>query len=567
MATVIDSLLIELGLDTSKFDSSSKKSVEELRKFQQQAEKSFKASQKGSKELGDGFDKARNALISLGVSLVGIQGFTSFAKNMTATNAGISRTAELFKMSARELDTWGGVLKSVGGDASDFQSSTQAIQQSLSNMQFGDTSLLESLGKLQVLGSDALSALDINKKELDIYKLADAFKQLSDAGKEQDAYVQAQAMGINRNYFMVLKQGSEAVHKLYDENYKLSGVNAENTKKAEDLQKAWGKVGQAFSGASNQIMDQLYPSLNRLAEATESGLVKFVDWDKKLQGGLSNAIIGTGAIATLAGAFKFLGVSLEAQIATVAKWGSTIEGIVTSGWFMRFMGALGLATYSEGLNKGEDEQIRKIHEAQDKKEGVTRDAKGNVVTKDGKPVAGDFSELEKKYGLPVGMLDKVWQIESNRGQNMGPSSAGATGHFQFMPKTAAAYGLSKEDTYDLGKSSDAAARMLGDLLKQFKGDEFKAIAAYNWGSGNLTNKGMANIPPETQAYLNKYNSGFMGANVAANANQSSTNNTSSVNIQNVNVETQATDANGIAQSMKIAIENNSLINLGMVGNR
>ena len=78
---------------------------------------------------------------------------------------------------------------------------------------------------------------------------------------------------------------------------------------------------------------------------------------------------------------------------------------------------------------------------------------------------------------------------------------------------------------------------------------------------------MANIPRETQEYLKKYNSGFMGANVAANANQSSTNNTSSVNIQNVNVETQATDADGIAQSMKIAIENNSLINLGMVGNR
>ena len=563
MATVIDSLLIELGLDTSKFDSSSKKSVEELRKFQQQAEKSFKASQKGSKELGDGFDKARNALISLGVSFVGIQGFTSFAKNTTATNAGISRTAELFKMSARELDTWGGVLKSVGGNASDFQSSTQAIKQSLSNMKFGDTSLLENLGKLQALGSDALGALDINKKELDIYKLADAFKQLSDAGKEQDAYVIAQAMGINYNYFMILKQGSEAVHKLYDENYKLSGVTAENTKKAEDLQKAWGKVGQAFGGASNQIMDQLYPSLKILAKETESVLVNFVELDKKLHGGLSKAIIGAGTIATLSGVFKLLGVPLKDQIATVAKGGSA----VTSGWFMRFMGALGLATYSEELNKGEDEEMRKIHEAQDKKEGVTRDAKKNIVTKDGKPVAGYFSELEKKYGLPAGMLDKVWQIESNRGQNMGPSSAGATGHFQFIPKTAAAYGLSVEDTYDLGKSSDAAARMFRDLLKQFKGDEFKAIAAFNWGSGNLTKKGMANIPRETQEYLKKYNSGFMGANVAANANQSSTNNTSSVNIQNVNVETQATDADGIAQSMKIAIENNSLINLGMVGNR
>ena len=39
MATIIDSLLIELGLDTSKFDANQKKSVEELRKFDDQAQK------------------------------------------------------------------------------------------------------------------------------------------------------------------------------------------------------------------------------------------------------------------------------------------------------------------------------------------------------------------------------------------------------------------------------------------------------------------------------------------------------------------------------------------------
>jgi len=545
MATVIDSLLIELGLDTSKFDASAKKSVDELRKFEDQSGKSFKNTQQGAKNVGDGFEKARNALISLGVAFIGIKGFTNFTQQMTTTNAGLGRTAELFKMSARELDAWGGVLKSVGGDANDFQSSMQAIQQGVANIQFGDTAILETLAKLQ-----ALDSYDYAKHEVDIYKLADAIKRFAEVNGEQAAYTQAQAMGINRNFFMILKQGGDVTRQLYEDSYKLSGVTEENTQKAKKLQEAWGRVGQALSGASNQVMDQMNPSLEKLAGVTELSIEKFVEWDKSMQGGLSNALIFAGGLATLMGAFRFLGVSIATQIATVAKWGLAIEGVVASPWFARFTGALGLLTYSGELNKGEDEEIRKILE-----------------TKNGKPVAGDFSELEKKYGLPAGMLDKVWQIESNRGQNMGPSSAGATGHFQFMPKTAAAYGLSKEDTYDLGKSSDAAARMLGDLLKQFKGDEFKAIAAYNWGSGNITNKGMGNLPAETQAYLNKYNQGFMGSNVAANANQSSTNNTSSVNIQNVNVETQATDANGIAQSMKIAIENNSLINLGMVGNR
>jgi len=582
MATVIDSLLIELGLDTSKFDTNQKKSVEELRKFDEQAQKTSKNTQQGAKNIGDGFEKARNALVSLGVAFVGIKGFTSFAQQTTTTNAGIARTAELFKMSARELDAWGGVLKSVGGDANDFQSSTQAIQQSLSNMQFGDTALLESLGKLQILGSNALSALDMNTKELDIYKLADAFKQLSDAGKEQDAYVQAQSMGISRNYFMVLKQGGDAVHRLYDENYKLSGINSENTKKAEDLQKAWGKVGQAFSGASNQVMDQMYPALGALAQATQISLEKLVEWDKEMGGGLSDALIFAAGITTLNASFIALKATLIA-----------ISGILENGAFAllaKIALPIYLLTHSEGLNKGEDEEIKKIHEEQDKKDNVVRNEKGSIISRNGKPVNGsenitpeitkNFADLEKKYNLPEGMLDKIWSIESSRGSNM-VSPKGATGHFQFMPNTATAYGMTEADTYDLNKSSEAAAHMMSDLLKQFKGDEAKAIAAYNWGSGNVTNKGMDRLPDATIQYLkdmslkvpeqrqeySQNNSRYMGSNVASGQNQATNNSNSEVNIQNMNIQTQATDSDGIVEGMKISMQNNSLINLGMVGNR
>jgi len=584
MATVIDSLLIELGLDTSKFDANQKKSVEELRKFDEQAQKTSKNTQQGAKNIGDGFEKARNALISLGVAFIGIKGFTSLVQQTTVTNAGLARTAELFRMSAREVDAWGGVLKSVGGNAQDFQSSFQAIQSGAAAVQFGNTAILETLGKLQ-----ALDAYDYDKKSVDIYKLADAIKRFSDANGEQAALIQAEAMGINRNFFMILKQGSEVMHKLYGESDKLSGVTEQNTLKAQKLQEQWGRVEQALSGAGNQIMDQMYPALGKLAEGTEFSIEKFIEWDKALDGGLSNATIFTGGLLSVMSVLTALGVSISTQIATIAKWGLTIEGIVTSPWFARFTGALGLMLYSGGLNKGEDAEIKKIHEEQDKREGVTRDTTGRVITKNGKPVNGyenltpevqkNFADLESKYKLPAGMLDKLWSIESSRGSNMGPSSTGATGHFQFMPKTAAAYKMTEADTYDLNKSSEAAAHMMSDLLKQFKGDEAKAIAAYNWGSGNVENKGMGAIPPETQAYLKKYgtqpanqpvltsNQNYMGANISTPSNQATNNSNSEVNIQNVNVQTQATDAKGIAQDMKVAIQNNSLINYGMVGNR
>lgn len=116
---------------------------------------------------------------------------------------------------------------------------------------------------------------------------------------------------------------------------------------------------------------------------------------------------------------------------------------------------------------------------------------------------GDFASIEAKYGLPAGMLDHVYSIESNRGKSL-RSPKGALGPFQFMPKTGKDYGLnSEEDMMDLGKSSDAAGRYLSKLLKQY-GSTDGALAAYNWGPGNLDKGGMDHLPAETQAYLQKY---------------------------------------------------------------
>ena len=162
------------------------------------------------------------------------------------------------------------------------------------------------------------------------------------------------------------------------------------------------------------------------------------------------------------------------------------------------------------------------------------------------------------------MLDKIWKIESNRGQGNMVSPAGATGHFQFMPDTAKQYGLSRADTFDIKKSSEAAAKMFADLLRKYKGNVDMALAAYNWGSGNIQKYGMNHLPQETAGYLNKYHS-MVGANVNAPSSANGKTVTSSVNIQNQVINTQATNADGIAKDMHTALAQNTLINAGIVG--
>jgi hypothetical protein len=93
--------------------------------------------------------------------------------------------------------------------------------------------------------------------------------------------------------------------------------------------------------------------------------------------------------------------------------------------------------------------------------------------------AGDrrarIAAIEKKYGLPAGLLLGQWGTESSFGKNIGMSSAGAMGHFQFMPGTASQYGVR---IGDFDSELDGAARYMSDLHRQ-KGSWKGAAFAYN----------------------------------------------------------------------------------------
>lgn len=128
-----------------------------------------------------------------------------------------------------------------------------------------------------------------------------------------------------------------------------------------------------------------------------------------------------------------------------------------------------------------------------------------------------FSALEGQYGLPPGLLNTIYQIESGGGRNLGPSRAGALGPFQFMPETARQMGL--QDPMDTASSAHAAARYMDYLLSRFSGDLEMAAASYNWGEGNVRRqvarlgpRWREGLPDETRNYINRVMAG-VGPNI------------------------------------------------------
>lgn len=104
-----------------------------------------------------------------------------------------------------------------------------------------------------------------------------------------------------------------------------------------------------------------------------------------------------------------------------------------------------------------------------------------------------------RWNVSAALLAGQLMAESNFDPNAG-SPAGAQGIAQFMPSTAAAYGL--HNPYDPVEAIDAQAHLMSDLLRQF-GDPSLALAAYNAGPAPVEACDCIPDYPETQAYVSR----------------------------------------------------------------
>jgi transglycosylase-like protein with SLT domain len=102
-------------------------------------------------------------------------------------------------------------------------------------------------------------------------------------------------------------------------------------------------------------------------------------------------------------------------------------------------------------------------------------------------------------GLPISFFSNlIWQ--ESRFMFRAVSRAGALGIAQFMPRTAAAVGLT--NPFDPLKALPASARLLGTLFQRF-GNLGLTAAAYNAGETRVSNwlSNKSGLPQETRNYV------------------------------------------------------------------
>lgn len=125
---------------------------------------------------------------------------------------------------------------------------------------------------------------------------------------------------------------------------------------------------------------------------------------------------------------------------------------------------------------------------------------------EGERIEAAISAASKKHGIDEGLIRAIIKIESDFNPRV-KSSAGAMGLMQLMPENVQYYGV--KDPYNIEENIDAGTRHIKDYLKMHNNNLDMALAAYNFGPGNMNRRGIKSeadfykLPTETRNYLVK----------------------------------------------------------------
>lgn len=373
MATVIDSLLVTLGLDSSKFKSgindaskaqkalaaqtrSSTKEQLVLDKKRDDAQaKHAKALSEQAKSNEESLRKVRNQALKVAALFTGGLGMLAFARNTLISGANLSRMSSNLGLSAKEITGWGTAARNAGF-------SVEGMKQSLkdANSQIG--SFKSGLGSSLIQGYMALGGKvgGGQLKNAESFKLAQAslIKQLIAKEGEPMALAQAQHwMGMSAEEFNFLKQGAAVVKAQVEQQAKLSGITQKSAEAMADLNAKLGTLKDQFEGVGVQILGALIPAFEGLLKYLQKvgdWLTEHKDAIARFSGDMSNwrdviiAIIALKSASMFMGIAKAIGAIGAASVSSAASLGRLLPllGAGAGGY------AAGTAIYNKTANSG-----------------------------------------------------------------------------------------------------------------------------------------------------------------------------------------------------------------------
>ncbi|EMC4201623.1 lytic transglycosylase domain-containing protein, partial [Cronobacter sakazakii] len=137
MATVIDALVVTLGLDSSGFKKGKKEVLEGLDQTKKHAESTAKDMEAYGKKASSFFTSIGKSMLALAGIALSANGVKNFITDTTKSLVDLGVQSSAIDTSAKALDGWVKSADAVGSSAASMSSNLQKFQSSISQFNSG----------------------------------------------------------------------------------------------------------------------------------------------------------------------------------------------------------------------------------------------------------------------------------------------------------------------------------------------------------------------------------------------------------------------------------------------
>ncbi|HFF9979172.1 lytic transglycosylase domain-containing protein [Klebsiella pneumoniae] len=266
-ATVIDALLVTLGLDTSQFRKGQQEVSDDLKKQREDAKNTAKEMAEQGKKAASFFSSIKTELLALTGVTVTAGGLMSFVKSTTSGLMELSIQAKSLGMTAKELDGVGKAAEAAGSSVEKISAALQGFQNAKQLAKVGvyDTPVQEAAIRLNSLTHDSFNIRD-DSAQTTFRKILESARKVTDPDIRRQIL---QLVGIDDAINQRNQEGKFLTD--VDRLTKSSGITDDSTKGAKEFTAAWAELGQNLDTVKNQIYVGLIPTIRDL-----NGLL--IDW-------------------------------------------------------------------------------------------------------------------------------------------------------------------------------------------------------------------------------------------------------------------------------------------------
>jgi hypothetical protein len=286
-ATVIDSFVVELGLDVKNMDKGQQEAINRFKK-------TYDVGLKGARDIEDAAKRSSNSIGMLTGQVAGMfaiftggRGVVDFFRGMTNADAAVGRLSRNIGVSANEISRWQGVSRLFGGSAEEIASSFTAISDAVAGFAIGDIKPL--IGEFRMLGAAGGTVVDTNKGVNQT--LLDISANLSKINAQDPARagLLGRRLGLPAGLYDLLIKGPKATQEMLDKVNALGPATKNSADEAGKLAQSWSSMVLSAEGLGRVILEKAAPSLSKFVTSLSEIMEGFRE-GKTLKGSLASKI-------------------------------------------------------------------------------------------------------------------------------------------------------------------------------------------------------------------------------------------------------------------------------------